>query len=120
MRTQEESGKPNGEVKNKGSAGTNRRGRTADKAVGKGVVPRGTAKKQPERQGGKDRSIASWFNRARQFLKEARIELRKVKWPTRKELIASTTVVLVLVMIISFYLGLIDLGLIKVIKGLVG
>ena len=29
-----------------------------------------------------------------QFIKEAKVELKKVKWPTRKELIDSTKVVL--------------------------
>ncbi len=48
------------------------------------------------------------------------MELKKVKWPTRKELLASTAVVIVLVMIVSFFLGLIDFGLIKIIRNIVG
>jgi preprotein translocase subunit SecE len=55
-----------------------------------------------------------------QFLREARTELKKVKWPTRKELLASTAVVIALVLAISFFLGLIDFGLIKIIKNIVG
>jgi preprotein translocase subunit SecE len=51
-----------------------------------------------------------------QFLKEVKIELRKVVWPTRKDTIASTSVVLVLVIIIAVFLGLVDLGLSRVIK----
>jgi preprotein translocase subunit SecE len=48
------------------------------------------------------------------------MELKKVKWPTRKELLASTAVVIVLVLLVSFYLGVIDFGLIKMIKAVVG
>jgi preprotein translocase subunit SecE len=55
-----------------------------------------------------------------QFLRESRTELKKVKWPTRKELLASTAVVIGLVLVISFFLGLIDFGLIKIIKSIVG
>jgi preprotein translocase subunit SecE len=51
-----------------------------------------------------------------QFLKEVKTELRKVVWPTRKDTIASTSVVLVLVIIIAVFLGLVDLGLSRVIK----
>jgi preprotein translocase subunit SecE len=50
------------------------------------------------------------------FLRQAKVELKKVKWPTRKELIASTVVVIVLTLLVSLYLGLVDLGLIKIIK----
>jgi preprotein translocase subunit SecE len=38
---------------------------------------------------------------ARQFLKEVRQELRKVDWPTRKELVTYTIVVLVTVIVMG-------------------
>jgi preprotein translocase subunit SecE len=40
---------------------------------------------------------------ARQFLKEVRQELRKVIWPTRKELATYTVVVLVTVVVLTTY-----------------
>jgi len=46
-----------------------------------------------------------------QFLREVKVELKKVTWPTRKQTLGSTAVVIVLVMIISFFLGIVDLGL---------
>jgi len=54
------------------------------------------------------------------FLREARLELKKVKWPTRKELTASTVMVLFLVLAIALYLGLIDTGLMRIMKLIVG
>jgi preprotein translocase subunit SecE len=51
------------------------------------------------------------IEKATQFLKEVKQELKKVVWPTRKQTVASTTVVLVVVFFIGFFLGLIDLGL---------
>lgn len=46
-----------------------------------------------------------------QFLREVRVELKKVTWPTRKQTIGTTIAVIVLVLIISMFLGLIDIGL---------
>ncbi len=51
------------------------------------------------------------IEKATQFLKEVKQELKKVVWPTKKQTIASTSVVLVVVFFIGFFLGLIDLGL---------
>jgi preprotein translocase subunit SecE len=56
------------------------------------------------------------LTRALQFLREVKIELKKVTWPTRKQTMGSTLVVIVLVMIISLFLGLVDLGLSTVVR----
>ncbi|MHB1949853.1 MAG: preprotein translocase subunit SecE [Acidiferrobacteraceae bacterium] len=50
------------------------------------------------------------------FVKEARLELRKVVWPTRKETTQSTLVVIALVLAAAFFLWAVDLGLIKIVK----
>ena len=42
------------------------------------------------------------------FLREVRIELRKVTWPTRKDLVQSTIVVLVAVSIATVYVFVLD------------
>jgi len=77
-------------------------------------------KKKAETGKGREFSILMYVSKAAQFLRESKMELKKVKWPTRKELLASTAVVLVLTLIIAFYLGLVDFGLIKIIKSIVG
>lgn len=46
-----------------------------------------------------------------QFLKEVKAELKRVTWPTQKQTVASTIGVIVLVMILSVFLGLVDAGL---------
>jgi len=51
-----------------------------------------------------------------QFLREVKIELKKVTWPSRKETLASTAVVIILVVIISSFLGLVDMGLSTLIR----
>jgi preprotein translocase subunit SecE len=56
------------------------------------------------------------FEKVEQFLREFRIEMKKVTWPSRKEIVASTGVVLVVVVLVSFYLGLADLLLSKLLR----
>ncbi len=58
--------------------------------------------------------------RVKRFLHEAKAELKKVTWPTRKQAIATTSVVIVVVIILSAFLSLVDLGLTKVIKIILG
>ncbi len=50
------------------------------------------------------------------FSKKSKIELGKVTWPTRKETIATTWVVVVIVLLISFYLGLVIVILAKLMR----
>ncbi len=53
-------------------------------------------------------------------MKEARVELRKVTWPTPKEALASTSVVIVVVIVVSLFLGVVDLGLTRMIRLVLG
>ncbi len=59
----------------------------------------------------RERFQPAFFLRTTQFLREVKIELKKVTWPSRKETVASTAVVLILVAIVSSFLGLVDAGL---------
>jgi preprotein translocase subunit SecE len=56
----------------------------------------------------------------KEYLSEARFELRKVIWPTRQETVRSTIVILIVVVIMSILLGLIDFILGGGIKLLLG
>lgn len=49
-----------------------------------------------------------FVGKAKQFLREVRAELKKVTWPSRKQTVGSTIVVVVIVMMISLFLGLAD------------
>ncbi|MBN2231570.1 MAG: preprotein translocase subunit SecE [Deltaproteobacteria bacterium] len=55
-----------------------------------------------------------------QYLRDSRSEVRKVTWPGRKETVGLTWVVLVTVVVISLFLGVVDLGLAKIIKLIIG
>ncbi len=58
----------------------------------------------------------NFVQKSLQFLREVKIELKKVTWPTRKQTMGSTVVVLILVAIISLFLGLVDLGLSSLVR----
>ncbi|MBW2066273.1 MAG: preprotein translocase subunit SecE [Deltaproteobacteria bacterium] len=91
----------------------------AEREGAKRVYPAVT-KKEVEKKPSQKTSIFRFVNVSIQFLREAKIELKKVKWPTRKELLASTAMVIILVLIVALFLGMIDFGLIKAIKNVVG
>jgi preprotein translocase subunit SecE len=55
--------------------------------------------------------IKSYLDTSIRFLREVKVELKKVTWPTRKQTMGSTVVVIILVMIISLFLGVVDAGL---------
>ena len=83
-------------------------------------TPKRDADKRSEKKKQGRKSIGSYVSVATTFLRESRVELKKVKWPTRKELLASTAMVIFLVLIAALFLGVIDFGLIKIIKTVVG
>ena len=55
------------------------------------------------------------LKKVKEFFNEVKIEIKKVIFPTREELIGSTWVVIITVLIISIFLGIVDLGLTKLV-----
>ena len=56
----------------------------------------------------------------KQFLTGSKVELKKVTWPTPKQTLASTSVVFIVVVIVSLFLGIVDFGLTKIVKLILG
>jgi preprotein translocase subunit SecE len=67
-----------------------------------------------------DNKLYSYIKISSNFLRDCKIELKRVKWPTRKELLASTVMVLFLVIVIAFVLGVADAILVEIIKKIAG
>jgi preprotein translocase subunit SecE len=55
------------------------------------------------------------FERMKRFLKEVRVELGKVTWPSLYELRGSTGIVIIAVLVVTVFIGIVDLGLGRVI-----
>ncbi len=60
--------------------------------------------------------MKKWINQGIKFLKEVYYELRKVNWLSRKEMIASTLVVVILVIAVAIFVGFIDFVLSKILE----
>ena len=60
--------------------------------------------------------VSGWFGRARRFLVDVRGELGRVTWPTRREVWATTVVVILVSIIFGIYLYGVDLFLSSVVR----
>jgi len=58
------------------------------------------------------------ITKAIQFLSEVKSEVNKVTWPSKKEAMGGTAVVLVVVFLMAVFLGLVDLLLSKIVEAL--
>jgi len=80
-----------------------RDGRTGKAASGKRSSKAGQAKQRAQARSGQKQGFSMM-----RFIRDVRVELSKVTWPTRNELLLSTVVVLVAVAIAGIYTGVLD------------
>ncbi|SPD72297.1 hypothetical protein PITCH_A1280043 [uncultured Desulfobacterium sp.] len=73
-------------------------------------------KKAQEKKGVSELPVLGYIQHAKMFLREAKVELKKVKWPTKKEMLAATGVVIFLTLLMAIFFFLVDTSLIKIIK----
>ena len=59
------------------------------------------------------------FSKAIGFLTEVRAEVKRVTWPTRREAMGGTAVVVFVVLVMALFLGIVDAILSKVVQGLI-
>ncbi len=62
----------------------------------------------------------TFVSKSTQFLREVKAELKKVTWPSRKQTLGSTVIVIVLVMMISLFLGVVDIALSSLVHVVLG
>jgi preprotein translocase subunit SecE len=65
-------------------------------------------RKKPSAAGEAIDAVGSWPARTKAFLGDVRAELRRVTWPTRKQVQATTVVVIVTVFFFGAYFGILD------------
>jgi preprotein translocase subunit SecE len=59
------------------------------------------------------------ISKAVAFLHEVKGEVKKVTWPTRREAMGGTGVVLVVVFLVALFLGIVDSILSKIVQGMI-
>ena len=57
-----------------------------------------------------------WWTRVKTFLHEVVVETKKITWPTKQEVVSTTTVVIVASFIFGIYLYLCDLVFYKLVN----
>jgi preprotein translocase subunit SecE len=60
------------------------------------------------------------FEKTKIFFQEVSSELKKVSWPTRQQTVSATVVVIVLTVIVSFFLGIVDVILARLVGTIMG
>jgi preprotein translocase subunit SecE len=60
------------------------------------------------------------FERLRLFLSEVRNELKRVTWPSQREVYATTIVVILVSMFFGVYLWLLDIGMDRIVRWIFG
>ena len=70
--------------------------------------------------------VAGWTKKlqcvglTKTFFREVRMELKKVTWPTRKETLAATAMVIIFSVVVAFFLGILDVALAKLVGSIMG
>jgi preprotein translocase subunit SecE len=52
-----------------------------------------------------------WLNKVREFFHDVLVEFKKVSWPSRREVMGSTTVVIIVVLVLAVFLFAVDQAL---------
>jgi preprotein translocase subunit SecE len=61
----------------------------------------------------------NWWTKAKEFLAEVRVEMRKVTFPTRDEVVGTTIVVLITSFVFAAFLYIADLAIVWAYQGVV-
>jgi preprotein translocase subunit SecE len=60
----------------------------------------------------------NWIAGVRQFVREVSLEMKKVSWPTRVEVVNTTIIVLIVIFFFAVFLFVADIGLSYLIAGI--
>jgi preprotein translocase subunit SecE len=88
--------------------------------------PRSSLKKIAASESAPEGLVAGWakklqfWGQTKIFFREVRVELKKVTWPTRKETLAATAMVIILSVVVAFFLGILDVALAKLVGSVMG
>jgi len=112
--------KPAGDKKKK-KADPRKKAAADQSASSPGQVAEAPAQKpKPEKKTGPApaarESRTGYFHTGLEFLREVKVELKKVTWPTRKQTTGTTIVVIIFVFIVAAFLGLFDYSLSKLVQ----
>jgi preprotein translocase subunit SecE len=90
----------------------------ANKKMNDAETPKGAAKGQAkgDKPAVEKVGLSERLAQLKDFFEQSKVELKKVTWPTRKEVTTTGIAVLVLVVVMSIFLGVVDVILSKLIE----
>jgi preprotein translocase subunit SecE len=62
----------------------------------------------------------NWLTRSRDYLADVQAEFKKITWPPQTETVNGTVSVVVIVSLIAAFLGIVDFGLSRVMRMVLG
>lgn len=62
----------------------------------------------------------SYVKKVQRFFHDVRIELKKVNWPSRRELLLFTGIVIIVILIIGVFFWILDSGLTAILRLIIG
>jgi len=62
--------------------------------------------------------IRGSLEKLKEYFREVFLEAKKVTWPSKKDTVKGTYIVLITVIIAAIFLGIVDVGLAKIIQAL--
>lgn len=60
--------------------------------------------------------MTAYVKRIQRFFHDVKIELKKVNWPTRRELMTFTSIVVVVILVIGVFFWILDMGFTAILK----
>jgi preprotein translocase subunit SecE len=67
---------------------------------------------------GDDMDFRDKFEKIKEYFREVYLEAKRVTWPSKKDAMKGTYIVLITVVIAAIFLGIVDVGLAKIIQAL--
>ena len=61
-------------------------------------------------------SVKGKLEEFKEFFEQSKVEIKKVTWPTRKETVTTSVAVMVLVVVMTIFLGIVDATLTRIVR----
>ena len=94
--------------------------KTSENAEASAETKEKSTKKAKKSNGKKEEAQPNVFQKIGKWFRDLKVEFKNVTWPTKQTVLTNTSVVLSVIVIGSAFIGLLDTGLLELVKFLIG